>query len=636
MKRAYCQFVLLTIFVFPAVLFAESMTLYSPDSSHCVVFDVEDELLFYSVLYKEKPVIGKSRLGFLLEDGSPFISQPYLSSRDIISVDETWKPVCGERAEIPQRYNQLALTVAGDAGREMVLIFRAYDEGVAFCYEFPMPIEEGKPIVFGREATEFVLTDNHPVWATYSAQGVYEKIPVDQVKAGCQRPLLVEQGDGVRLAIGEARLVDFARMLFEPSVGVPNALAVRLGSKVVVDASPEKPFRTPWRFIMAADRTGDLLQRNYLLQNLNDPCEIEDTSWIKPGKVIREATLTTEGGKACVDFAAERGLQYVEYDAGWYGPENDETSDATTVTLDPKRSKGPLDLHEVIRYADSKGIGVLVYVNQRALAKQLDEILPLYRDWGIKGIKFGFVHVGSQEWTTWLHDAVKKCAEHRLMVDIHDEHRDTGWCRTYPNLMTVEGIRGNEEMPPPEQNVVLSMTRMLCGIADYTPCWYSDRIKTSRAHQLALPVVFYSPWTFLYWYDRPAMFKGEAELDLWKELPTVWDETKVLIDDIPNTVAVARRSGEIWYVGILNAGEKREVEIPLRELTQGYADRKTGFSATFYGDKGLEESDGRGMEIRTEQFAPGTPVTETKIPMRSNGGAVIKLERLAADPGSVP
>ena len=418
-------------------------------------------------------------------------------------------------------------------------------------------------------------------------------------------------------------------MRFQPLVqkttdGEKTVLQAQLAGKVEIKGTG-KPYRSPWRFVMAADSPGKLLERNYMLLNLNDPCKIADTSWIKPGKVIRETTLTTAGGKACVDFAVDRGLQYIEYDAGWYGHEYDDKSDATTVTLDPKRNPNPesLNFPEVIEYADSKGIGVIVYVNQRALTKQLDDILPLYKKWGIKGIKFGFVHVGSQEWTTWLHNAIAKCAEYQIMVDVHDEYRVTGWERTYPNLMTVEGIRGNEEMPPPEHNVVTALTRMLCGRGDYTPCWYNNRVKGSRAHQLALPIVMYSPWTFLYWYDRPNMYKGEPELDLWKEIPTVWDDTKVLIDDLPNTVAIARRSGEVWYVGILNGGESRKLEIPLRpgELL----DPAKTYQVTSYNDGNVQE---KTVLIKPLGTIPGDKEMKITSIVAPNGGGVIRIAPL--------
>ena len=560
-------------------------------------------------LEKQEPFPPKRAQGIILPSEKPK------------EVRGTWQTLYGERGEIPDNYNELAVEYKGF----MKIVFRAYDEGIAFCYEFET--RENGSLKIKQELTSFVFPGDYPSWPVYSAQGVYENIPLSQVKKDCERPLLVQYPDGKAVAIAEARLVDFARMRLQPGSATKAerpVLQAQLAGPVEIKGTGQ-PYRSPWRVVMAADRPGRLLEHNYLFLNLNDPCKIKDTSWVKPGKVIREATLTTAGGKACVDFAVERGLQYVEYDAGWYGHEYDEKSDATAVSLDPRRNPNPdsLDLYEVIRYANTKGIGIIVYVNQKALARQLDEILPLYKEWGVKGIKFGFVHVGSQEWTTWLHEAIAKCAEYELMVDVHDEYRVTGWERTYPNLMTVEGIRGNEEMPTPQHNVTTALTRMLCGRGDYTPCWYTSRVQTSQSHQLALPIVMYSPWTFLYWYDRPAMFKGEPELELWKEIPTVWDETKVLVDDIPRTVAIARKCGETWYIGVLHGGEKSEIAISPTDVF-GADDNGKNYSVRVYTDKSDDTKD-RNVDIETFERQSNQAI---RVPLRSNGGAVVVIKPL--------
>jgi alpha-glucosidase len=334
---------------------------------------------------------------------------------------------------------------------------------------------------------------------------------------------------------------------------------------------------------MVADTPGKLLENNYFILNLNEPCQIQDVSWIRPGKVIREVTLTTQGGLACVDFASKNGVEYVEFDAGWYGPENNPLSDATTVNVDPQRSSGPLDLQKIISYAKEKNVGIILYVNHHALERQLDTILHLYQSWGIKGVKYGFVNVGSQQWTRWLHEAVRKAAANRLMVDIHDEYRPTGYSRTWPNLMTQEGIRGDEESPSTEHTLNTLFTRMIAGAGDNTNCYFAPRVPGTmggKAAQLAKTIMIYSPWQFIFWYDRPEgspVKKGGAgnnesvimevpELPFFKALPTIWDETRVLEGEIGRYATIARRSGDTWFVGSLTAIEDRTVGIPLNFL----------------------------------------------------------------------
>lgn len=406
---------------------------------------------------------------------------------------------------------------------------------------------------------------------------------------------MLEINDKVLAAVAEAGLVDYARMRLSPDSINKHAVISSLASEVRTAA----PLTTPWRVIMLAHSPGELLEQNYLILNLNEPCAIEDTFWIKPGKVIREVTLTTTGGMACVDFAVEHNLQYVEFDAGWYGHEYSDESDARTISVDPKRSKGPLDLHAVIEYAKQRGIGVILYVNRRALERQLDEILPLYEKWGIKGVKYGFVRVGSQKWTAWLHEAVRKAAEHHLMVDIHDEYRPTGYSRTYPNLMTQEGTAGDETRPTNRLTLTILFTRMLAGAADNTICYYDRRVdeNASHAYQLAKSVCFYSPWQFLYWYDRPPVSRAsrprsraglpraqssgrprhqtgaghniigdEPELEFFDHVPTVWDDTKVIHGKIGQYAVIARRSGDSWFIGCMNAEVQRTLAVPLHFL----------------------------------------------------------------------
>ena len=197
-------------------------------------------------------------------------------------------------------------------------------------------------------------------------------------------------------------------------------------------------------------------------------------------------------------------------------------------------------------------MGLILYVDRRQIKKQRDILFPLFEKWGVKGVKIGFVDVGPQTETAWITETIQKAAEHHLILDIHDGYRPTGYARTYPNLLTVEGIRGNEHFPTPEHNCTISFTRYIAGSADYTVCYYDPRLKTTHAQQLAMAVVSYSPLQSIFWYDKPSEYHGEPEIEFFQHVPTVWDDTKVINGEIGKFATIARRSGDDWFVRTIN------------------------------------------------------------------------------------
>jgi len=608
---------------------ADAQTLKSPNGKVIVHFGLkkigeEADCPVYNVTFEGHPVLSDSRLG-LQEHLVSMTHNFKITGTKTSTVNSTWKPVLAERLIIPDNYNQLVIGLqtngSVESSKKVILTFRAYNEGIAFNYSLPKG--NGENIEIRGENTQFAFTADHTAWAVYRAQGDYAKsqTTISKIAPGAERPLTVRVDEHIYAAVTEARLVDYARMKLRHSEGSDNTLEVMLDGEGNKKNDPEygwvtgkTPFTTPWRVMMVAESPGKLLEQNYLVMNLNDPCALTAISWIKPGKVIRETSLTTIGGKACIDFAVSHGLQYIEYDAGWYGREEDKTSDALGVHLDPRRNPDPtsLNLQEVIDYGNSKGIGTILYVNHTAMEKQLDEILPLYEKWGIKGVKYGFVNVGSQHWTAWLHEAIRKAAVHHLMVDIHDEFRNTGYQRTYPNLVTCEGIGGNEEFPAPLHNATLPFTRFLTGPADYTYCWTDGRLKVTKAHQMALSTIYFSPWQFLFWYDKPGKVTDEPALDYWKHLPTTWDETRVLMGDIGRRVVVARRKGEEWFVGAIAPVDGKFT------IKLDFLKAKQKFVAKIYSDN----IDGKGVKIEEKEVDSQSVLDADLLPY---GGLVIQI-----------
>ncbi len=546
--------------------------------------------LIYSVWYKGEAIIIESQLGVEVENkllesalGVPNESvdfwcenlKLYATAKSSFA-EQQWSPLYGERADVEADYNEMVLKFikgadltppsGGDGyNRSQSYLFdievRAYDQGVAFRYHFPEAVN-GLFIHITGERTSFTMPEGTMAYYMPWAQGHHTLRPLkDWGSDESERPLTMELPNGVFVSLTEANMVDYVRGKFKLSDTTPSTLQLSMYDCADIIT----PYDTPWRVIIASESAVGLINKNDIVLNLADPCQIEDTSWIKPGKVFRSGLKMSEA-KGGVDFAASRGYQYVHLDARWYGPEMLVSSDATTIEPDLE-----LDFKELCSYAKSKGIGVFVYVNQRALIQQLDQMLPLYKEWGISGIKFGFVQIGNQYWSTWLHEAVKKCAEYEILVDIHDEYRPTGFSRTYPNLLSQEGIAGNEEMPDADHNTTLPYTRMIAGAADYTFCYFDRRVKNTKAHQLALPVIFYSPLQFMHWYDTPDRYNGEeTELEFWSAVPTVWDDSRAIDGQIGEYIIQARKSGEEWFVGAITNTSARSVEINTADfLTKG-------------------------------------------------------------------
>ena len=562
-------------------------TLQSPDGKYNFVFEQKDGRLTYRLDYAAKQVIEEGELGVNIDNhlvesamGIPVDnSKVWTRGMEVLKVertakDDTWNPIYGEYSSIRDHYNEMVIHLMKGGNHDnsgnsydkrqqylFDIIVRAYDEGVAIRYHFP-EATNGLFMHITDDLTSFRMAPGaeayHFAWAQSHSNKVKLLKSETAWKNEAERPLVLHLANGLYAAIGEAALSDFVRGKLKLKADNELQMAMFQSADIIT------AYDMPWRFIMVGEKAIDLINNKQMVLNLNAPCQIADAKeWIRPGKAFRVCRLDKKTLYEGVDFCVDRGLQYIELDAGWYGPEMKMSSSALKVA-----DNRDFDMAELCAYAKSKGIGVWVYVNQRALYQELDKILPLYQKWGICGIKFGFVQIGSQEWTTWLHNAVKKCADYHIMVDIHDEYRPTGWSRTYPNLMTQEGIGGNEEMPAADHNVVLPFTRFLCGPADYTPCYFNGRVKNTKAHQLAMPVVYYSPITFLYWYDLPNVYKGEKELDFWKHCPTVWVESKALEGEIGEYIVQARRTGNDWFVGAMNGLQARDITLNTADFLQ--------------------------------------------------------------------
>lgn len=548
------------------------------------------------------------------------------------------KPLWGEQAVVPDNYNAATLYLSKHDGSDYRLNIqvRCYDEGVALRYYIP----EHPQAVFHKvtaDLTTYTFPAGTKAWAALWAQAPYELKPIDQITSPVERALTIVLPDQRYCALADADTDDWC---LQKNIAAPVSDGLqtfsspwggRVGPVPVPDGSPSgnptlvttmySPvdvvtyYATPWKVILTAESYTQLLHHRYLIDNLNPPCAIADAAeWVKPGTIMRCTTLNTEAALRNIDFCAAHNIPYMLFDWKWYEPCTSHDGDATKVITQ-------IDMPRVVAYGRQKGVGLWLYVNQHALMKQARELFPLLHQWGIVGVKSGFVQYASHRWSVWLHDLVRLAADNHLMMNIHDEYRPTGFSRTYPNLLTQEGIRGNEEWPTASHNTILPFTRMINGPADYTVCYYDHRLRNTHGHQLAASLVYYSPLLTLFWYDKPELSQGEPELEWFNQLKTTWDETRYLAGQPGELVVVARRSGDDWYVAAMNGDEGRTVTIDLAQLlTPGRR-----YTATIYNDDPSVATNTH-VGVKTMSLKARATMKPLTLQLQPSGGATVLLK----------
>jgi alpha-glucosidase len=550
-----------------------------------ITMSVVDGALQWSATRNGKTVIGTSALGLRLSDGTVLGSDVTVVRSRFGTTRTTWSPVYGRNATVTDHYQEQRWIFQDTAsGIRFGVRIRAYKTGVALRYVL---LGTDTTVSVADELTTFVFPDGTTV---YSARDEDAYVPVapDAIPSTgtsstdqgplTDLPLTAALSNGYLACVCESARLDFPRLMLSSVPGQPGTLSAFLMEHTARGSGPVEttltvttPFATPWRAVVIGATHAELVDNAELVLNLAPPTALADTSWIKPGKVFR-CELSTAAGLAGVDFAVARGVEYIEYDAGWYGPEF-TTTDATTPIA-------AIDMPSVISYATSKGIGVFLYVNRIALS-DADALFGLYKSWGVAGIKLGFINEGTQSMTNQITGWARTAASYELLIDMHDDVRPFGYERAYPNYISLEGVRGNEQFPTATHNVTLPFARNIGGPIDYTICYGQSRNKTTNAHQMAMAAVYYQPLNFLFWYDRPSKYANPANwpgLPWFNAVPTTWDESRTLAGSIGEYVAVARRNGSAWYLGAMTNEAARTLSIPLSFLGGGT------YTATVYAD----------------------------------------------------
>ncbi len=592
-------------------------TVTSPDGTLKVTVSNDNDRLTYSVTKDNETIIIPSALGFVLENGDSLVNFK-INGVEKSAVDETWETTWGESRNVRNNYAEAKINMSAvGSDRPVDLVVRVFDDGFGYRYEFP---GDGDSIVIMQELSEFNMPAVGEAWWISANNPYYEELfrksPVSELDT-VRTPLTIETPDGRYLAIHEAALIDY------PKMNLQRADSTSLRAQLVpwsngVAAYVTTPFATPWRTVIVGDKPGDLIT-SYMMLNLNEPCKIEDTSWIIPMKYIGiwwEMHLgkgswyagpihsaNTAHVKEYIDFAAENGIPGVlveGWNTGWEGhwPANDHF-DFTSAYPD-------FDIKEITDYAASKGVELIGHHETAAWVtnyeNQLDRAFDYYTGYGVNNVKTGYVNPlmdgkeqhDSQFGVRHYRKVVETAARHGVNIDNHEPVMPTGWQRTYPNLMTQEGIRGQEHNAwnadggnPPEHTTIVPFTRGLAGPMDFTfgtfnftnDVYPGTRVNTTLAKQLALFVVIYSPMQMA--SDLPENYRGQKAFDFIKDVPVDWDETVVVDSKIGDYIVTARkdRNSTDWYLGAITDEDARNLEVPL-----SFLDADAEYEAQIYAD----------------------------------------------------
>lgn len=555
-------------------LFAQtnkSVTVEAPNKKTRAEFAVDKQgKLQYQISYSGKKAIQWSALGLNTNAGILGENTSIKESK-VIGVNEKFPWSLGENDVITNNYNELTLSCVS-AGQPFDVVVRVFNGAVAFRYQVSKALVESGNRISG-EQTSFHLPKPTVIYQ-YNQESVFIPTQLDTLHKTSDFPTTLRTPD-FYYSIGEAENNWFTKAELKKG-GESNSLVVTYPWDKELTA--ENAYATPWRTVAISRTAIGLHDFADLYLKLNSTDVKEVPAWIKPGKLIR-SQLNTQSGMDCIDFAVKHNLQYIMFDAGWYGQEFRTSSDPTQVIEQ-------LDLPKIISYGKEKGVGVILYVNKVGLYQKLDTILPLFKKWGVAGFKFGFVDGLTQYGISWLNQAIKKVNDYGFILDIHDNYKPTGLSRKYPALLTQEGIRGDENCPDAFHTTALPFTRFLAGPADFTFCYpnskesFSKNLKVTMAHQLALSVIYFSPLQSLYWYGKPLDYNNDQETEFFDQIPTVWNESHYLAGEIGENISVARRSGDTWFMGSVAGLQDWKGCVKLDFLAPG-----AKYEATVYEDR---------------------------------------------------
>lgn len=663
MNKLGLSLVLLVSNSLTAVCSAKDVLVSSPDGAVTVTVGVKNNQPYYTMNYHSKIIVLPSHLGFQVDNGN-IGSHVKMTGKQYASKDETWSQVWGEDELVRNHYNELTVSFQEQTGakKKMDVQFRVFNDGIGFRYILPEKIK-GEKYCVQEELTEIALAHDAKAWSipsnhTEYFEGIYTCDLLSKKDTVCT-PLTIAYEDSLFLAIHEAALKDYASVNLTPRPAEKGVMLLtaltpwQSGVKVYVEGE----LKTPWRTITIGKTAGDLMTSRLML-NLNEPTQIKDTSWIEPGRYIgiwwsihkKQNTwemgpqhgATTENVKRYMDFAARHGFSGVLAE-GW----NPGWGQGEQVTY--LKSYPDFDIDEVCRYAQQKDVRFIGHMESWGRAslieQEMDEAFAWYQKLGIRVVKTGYVgHLmdgkelaKSQYGIRHYRKVIETAAKYQIMIDNHEPAMPTGIQRTWPNLMTQEGVRGQEYNAwdrrggnKPSHTVTLPFTRGLAGPTDFTPAIFnfSEIVPGTHPHstlakQLGEFVVIYSPLQMA--ADAIENYEGQPALTFIESCPTTWSKTLVPSGEIGQYITVARRErgdGGRWFIGSITNETARQIELPL-----SFLDADTTYRAIIYEDAADAdyETNPYAMTIRQTEV---TRESILHLNLARSGGAAIRIEKV--------
>ncbi len=654
----------------------------SPKGTLKLSFELSQEgSPFYRVEHGNSVIVDTSYLGFEFTNAKALHTNFIIANTSTTSVDETWQMPWGEQLDVINNYNELRVELEETSGltRKMNIVFKIYDDGIGFRYEFPE--QDGwTEALIKEEHTEFNLTKDYKTfwipgdWEIY--EHTYKTTQLSQVDAlkyvnhpnlaqtyipenAVNTPVTMVGDDGIHLSFHEAALVDYSGMTLKVD---PETLTLKshlVGSENTgYKVKRNLPFSTPWRTIQITNNAADLIASN-LIVNLNEPNKLEDISWFKPkkysgiwwelhlGKTTWDMAsgrhgATTENTKRYIDFSAKNNINGVLVE-GWNTGWSQDEGGFDFITPYPD-----YDLKNVVQYAEEKGVELIMhhetFGDVSRYIQQQDTAYALMQSLGIKSVKSGYVfklkpegeyHHG-QFMVNHHNESVIKAAKHQIAINAHEPIKDTGLRRTYPNMITREGLRGQEFNAwaedggnPPEHLPIVAFTRMLSGPIDYTPGIFNikfdqykpnNQVNTTIAQQLALYVVIYSPIQMA--ADLVEHYEANPRpLQFIKDVGVDWETTKVLNGQVGDYVTIARKERQTgnWFLGSITDENRRSIEVNF-----DFLDANQDYIATLYKDGKNAHWDDNPLDIEIESQTINKS-SKLTLNLAEGGGCAISI-----------